>query len=807
MPLFWLALAFLTGIVFSSINTLTSKVWLMWSVLPLLLFWLPLILRNISNKVPSRLIRYFQWMKHPIIKTLFDVKKETGMAVVYFIPMIMLALFLGAARYQGSIPEISEAHIAWYNNIEGNVKIVGFVERPPEIREYYVNLWIDVENVEIETEPQLIQVEGKVLAQIPLDSKIQYGDQVLLVGKLKTPQEVELFSYKEYLARQGIYSTMSYAEVYQLNNGGGSEFLASIYSIKENALNLVYRFFPDPEASLMAGILLGVETGISKDVKQAFQDTGTSHIIAISGFNITIVAGLFSALFGRVLGRRRGAFVAVVGIGVYTILVGADAAVVRAAIMGGLSLFARQVGRRQDGLNSLAITAAVMNIFNPMLLWDVGFQLSFMATLGLVLFADPFKRKFEIWIRKWVDPTMAKRLSGPVGEYFLFTIAAQIMILPVVIYHFQRISLSSIPANIAILPAQPFVMILGGFALLMGGIFFPLGQMISYLAWPFVAYSIRVVEWFSQFRGGVLVFGQIGLFFVFVYYFLMFVSIIWGERIREKISDFKPVLILFVLAVITISTWQTVLNAPDGNLHVTLMDVGTGDAVLIQSPDGRFILVNGGPSINQLSDELGRWLPLFHRKLDFLVIASTEENQIKSLPTLTERFLPSQVLWAGKPNASRSGRFLEQTLTDLQIPILPAETGQVLDLGQGAVLRVLATGSRGAILLLEWKDFRMLMPLGMSFEEMDQLLMGKSIGPVSALILAENGYGPLNPPEWIKNLHPELILLSVAAGDYEGLPSWETMQAIAGYQILRTDLNGWINLESDGQKIWVDVER
>ena len=165
----------------------------------------------------------------------------------------------------------------------------------------------------------------------------------------------------------------------------------------------------------MAGILLGVETGIPRPVQEAFKDTGTSHIIAISGFNITILSGMLATGFGRWLGPRGGGVAAGVGITAYTILVGADAAVVRAAIMGGLSLFARQVGRRQAGLNSLAFCAAMMALFTPKILWDVGFQLSFAATLGLVLYADPLTGAFIRWSTRFLPEAMANRLAGPAG--------------------------------------------------------------------------------------------------------------------------------------------------------------------------------------------------------------------------------------------------------------------------------------------------------------------------------------------------------------------------------------------------------
>jgi competence protein ComEC len=201
--------------------------------------------------------------------------------------------------------------------------------------------------------------------------------------------------------------------------------------------------FPDPESSLMAGILLGVDTGLTRKLQDAFKNTGTAHIIAISGFNISIIAGIFFAFFSRFFGERRGAIIAIVVIALYTFIVGADAAVVRAAIMGSLALFAKQVGRRQFALNTLMAVAFMMTLWNPLFVWDVGFQLSFFATLGLILYADPFSKFANRVITKYFPTSTAERSAELFSEFVLLTLAAQLTTIPIMAYHFQRISLVS----------------------------------------------------------------------------------------------------------------------------------------------------------------------------------------------------------------------------------------------------------------------------------------------------------------------------------------------------------------------------
>lgn len=734
-----------------------------------------------------------------------SVQKHSGRLI--FAALLLLVMCFGGLRYLATQPVISPEFIAAYNDNDLKMVVTGVVVAPPDERDSYTNLRIAVERLRPENDIQHIDVNGLLLARVSVDAEWSYGDRVVVSGFLRTPPENEDFSYRDYLARQGVYSFMSFADASLLEPDVGNPLLAAVYKFKTGALDLTYRFWPDPEASLLAGILLGVESGIPQDVRAAFNDTGTSHVIAISGFNITIIAGLFSALFGRWLGYWRGMLVSLFGIAVYTLLVGADAAVVRAAIMGSLTLLARQVGRRQDGINSLAITAGIMALFNPHIPWDVGFQLSFAAVMGLVLYAEPLTDWFVALATKRLPEATVQRLVAPVSEYLLFTLAAGFSTLPIIAYHFQRLSLSSLPANAAILPAQPPIMIVGGVAVLVGMVYYPLGQAVAYLTWPFVVYTIRIVEAFAVLPGGLLVLGEIPAWTVILFYGLVLLLTFKAAWLRHRLPNVRPIAVFGLLAALTMLSWQAALSAPDGKLHITVLDVDSGDAVLIQTPEGRYILVGGGPSASRLSNALGRRLSLFNRQLDYLVVASPQEHQVAALPRVVERFPPQQVWWSGNVNASSSARYLRSTLSDAGILIVEGETGQRFDLGEGAYLEALAVSERGAVLLLVLDNFRVLLPIGLDFDALDAFEMGLEIGPVTALLLADSGYAPLNPPEWIDNLQPQVILLSVEAGNFEGLPDEAIVDAATSYNLLRTDHHGWIHLTTDGQQMWVEVEK
>jgi competence protein ComEC len=745
--------------------------------------------------------------------------------------LILTSLALGGLRFQSAQPKWDKRFTGFYNDRGVPAEIEGLVVRPVDERDRYTLLTIRLEQLQLGGETLSQEFDGLALARVASGGDWRYGDRIAVSGELETPPEDEQFSYRDYLARQGIYSYLQNAGARLLTREQGSRLLGWIYSLRQRALGSLYRAFPDPEAALLAGILLGVEAQIPEPVTEAFRDSGTSHIIAISGFNMAIVAGLFAVLASRWLGRRRGALAALLAIVLYTFLVGAGASVVRAAIMSGLSLLAAQIGRRGNGLNTLAITAGLMALADPDVLWDVSFQLSFLATLGLVLYAGPLMDGFVRLAERKVSNETARRIAKPVGEYFLFTLAALLTTLPIMVFYFQRLPLLSPLANAMVLPVQPLLMILSGLAMLAGMASPPIGGALAALAWPLSAYTIRSAEFWAQFQGAVLATGEISSLAAWAFYAgLLFLSFgrprqswqavrAWLAGLRARAAQpgwlcgmlagaapaggkLLPYL-LGGLALLTVLVWRAALSAPDGMLHLTLLDVGSGEAILIQTPGGRSLLVNGGSSPSLLSDGLGRRLPPGNRRLDFLIVAGIEDEQIGSLARVLERYPAGQVLWAGKSGGTRSARELEGYLAGEGIPVLPAASGQVIDLGQGAWLEVVSANERGAALLVAWRDFRAWLPVSLDREALEALQSDPGLGRMSAVLLTDGGYAPLNPAGLLQTYQPQVFLLSVAPGERRGLPDAEVLNALEGYTLLRTDQDGWIELATDGWQMWV----
>ncbi|MCS6993804.1 MAG: ComEC/Rec2 family competence protein [Anaerolineales bacterium] len=773
LPLLWLACAFLGGVVFSDLLPLAAWLWFA------------------AGGILALGALLVRWLR-----------PQAALALL-LLPAVFV---LGAARHAWGVRALETQTVAAYNDLDRNLYVTGTLADAPDVRDTYINLRLKVKAVDAGDGD--IPATGFVLVRLTNDYDLAYGDAVRVRGRLETPPEDETFSYRAYLLRQGVVSILHTDKITLLPFGAERHpFWAFLYRLRGSLYREVNALFPQPEASLMNGILLGIESDIPEDVQQAFKDTGTAHIVAISGFNIAIIAGLFFWLFNRWFGKTWGALLAILGIAFYTLLVGASASVVRAAIMGALALLARQFGRRSLALNTLFATAVLMALWNPFTLWDVGFQLSFMATLGLVLYAQPWQDAARAFLLRFLPRDTVDAVLGPFSEYFLLTFAAQLTTLPVTVYHFGRLSLISFVVNPFVLPAQPPIMIFGGLAAIAGKLHHPLGQILAWFTFPFPAYSIRTIEYFAGFESGVLTVGEFGFLTMFLLYALLFGLTVFWPYLAAFRSLVSVSLLTVILGIVTVNLWRTAANGPDGRLHVTLLDVGSAEAILLKTPDGRFLLINGGPSPARLVNQIGRQIPPFRRKLDALIVAAPQENQVAALPRILDQYPPDTVFWMGNRQASYSARRLEEWLAEHAIPITEPGPGDVLDLGQGAVLRVLAVSPRGGVLMVEWNNFKVVLPLGVRYDTFEQLRNGDGLGPVTAIVLAESGYNPSNPAAWLRNLQPEMILLSVAAGDFDGRPSPDLLETLKGANLLRTDWMGWVELVTDGQDVWVGVER
>jgi len=398
--------------------------------------------------------------------------------------LIILAGFLILAFTTGG------ARFNFFNNYSGSfddfvgqeVVLRGYVDSEPEI---------DGSNQRF----VFVSDSNRILVTISSYPRYKFGDTLEIRGELRLPQNFTDFDYVTYLKKDDIRTVLFFPGIEKYNGELKLSFqknikpslYKNIFAIKDMFQRAVNLSIAEPNASFINGILLGSRQNIPDELKDAFKSTGTTHILAISGYNIMIISE--AVLLGLIFFvRRKIAFwMSVAVIFLFVIMTGASASVVRAAVMGLLLSFAHGYGRLYDQKNSIILAGAVMIWFNPfVLVFDIGFQLSFAAVLGL------------IYLYPWLD-YKAHKLSelGGMKELVLMTLSAQVAVAPLLIYYFGGFSPISLPANILILPFVPVAMLLGFIAGLVGMISVSLGQLVGYLAWAVTTYQIGIVRYLS----------------------------------------------------------------------------------------------------------------------------------------------------------------------------------------------------------------------------------------------------------------------------------------------------------------------
>ncbi|MGC8872940.1 MAG: ComEC/Rec2 family competence protein [Chloroflexia bacterium] len=341
------------------------------------------------------------------------------------------------------------------------------------------------------------KVAGKMLVAAPVYLAPSYGMRLELQGKL-VPLVGGAAGTQRFCVE---LRDLQLAE--RIPGTGGAVPLRILYRMRGWARTRLQALFPEPQAALLVGVLLGARTGLPRDVAEAFSRSGTSHILAISGWNITLVVGFLGAGM-RFLPRRLSFPLLLGGIAAYTLLVGAGAAVVRAALMGSLYLFARQAGRPADALTALFASAWIMTLWNPRMLFDIGFQLSCSATLGMLLFVPIWAQILHRW-PSWL------------GESTAATLSSQLLTWPIVAWHFRTFSLVVPLANLVACPALAPLMLLGALALCLGRM--PLlGALVCGAAWVVASYMLGVVRWTGALPWAAFSLPALGPSFLLAYY-------------------------------------------------------------------------------------------------------------------------------------------------------------------------------------------------------------------------------------------------------------------------------------------------
>ena len=755
--------------------------------------------------------------------------------------LVLFTLFAAAAYSHSSLHTVDEHSLRFYND-RGTVAIRGTVARDPDVRDKSTHLNLSVSQIELDNQWQA--VSGTALLFVPRYPEYKYGDVIMAKGELETPPQLDDFDYRGYLAHQGIYATMLYPEIAIQERGKGFKPLEWVYSLRNHISHTLAAALPEPQASLAQAIILGIRGNIPLSLKTDFVHSGTAHLLAISGLHLSIIAGIMLSIGIWLFGRRRYLYVwlALGIIWLYALLSGMHPPVVRGAIMASLFLTAELLGRQRRAITALAFAAAIMVGISPYILGDAAFQLSFLAMTGLVFLFPSFRALG----RRAVQATLGEdgatvALANIASDSLSATLGALIAVWPMIAYYFGIISFIGPLATFLLLPALPVVIITGVLTGVMGFMALPAAQAVGWLTWLFLSYMTAVVSGLAATPLASTEVGSISLTFIWAYYSAL-AAIIWlignrrwtnplpaaAARLRAGISTSSGFVarlpkkwVIPPLLVIAILVSCTAATMPDDKLRVSFLNVGQGDAVLIQQGN-RQVLVDGGPSPQAIALELGKQMPFWDKTIDLAVLTHPHHDHLAGLVEVLRRYRVKQVLHPDLDDDSPLYDEWRSLIEEKDIKQTVARAGQQIDLGGGVLIRVLNPqttplvdtesdiDNNGVVLRLSAGGISFLLTADIRQEAEWELTRQRANLASTVLKVAHHGSTTSTTPEFLAVADPQLAVISAGADNKFGHPSDEVLgrlqQRIDPKNIYRTDRHGTVEFITNGERLWVRTE-
>lgn len=646
---------------------------------------------------------------------------------------------------------------------------------------------------------------GKV-SVVSKAGQVNYGDKVELRGKLEELQSLAnpgIMSFSDFLKNKGINCQLSSprAPPKIIANGGGNPLKKFSIAVKNRLIIVPQKTLPEPYSTLLASIVFGSKASKTPvEIKETYKRAGVAHLLVASGMHLGILIGVCLLV---VRSARLPLWIGILIVSIvnfmYALMTGFGPSILRAAIMAEIMLVGLLFEREKEVYTSLSLAAFIILLFNPKCLFDVGFQLSFGATCSLVYVAPVIGEKLKAFIPAYVATTLSVALS-PV-----------LVSVPITLFHFNQASLIGIITNVLLLPWVGIIVVLGFVSTVLGAIFLPLGELINGANLILLWIADKIITTLAA-----LPFAQVFMappkIPLIIGYYLGLAGIV--EVLRRgrfpKINKFRLMVLAF--AVFSIILWNAALSSDVKGLTITVLDVGQGDAILVEGPSGKKMLIDGAE--RKKAERI--IIPFLQRqgvrKLDLVILTHPHEDHVGGLPPVLEKIKVETVLDSGFVYKNESYRRFLDLVEKNKIKYHLARAGQKINFGkevEGLILYPSLpfvdenVNNASVVLRIKYGKFSMIFTGDNEEEGEERILETFPASHLASTVLKAGHHGSRtsSSAHFLDAVNPAAAVISCGKHNKFKHPHSSTLEKFAarGIKTYRTDQQGAVTIKTNGK--------
>lgn len=643
---------------------------------------------------------------------------------------------------------------------------------------------------------KIVRNNKKILINIKMSQdipSIKYGDSLYIEGEFKQPEEARNYkgyNYKQYLKTKKIIGTVELEKAKILKSSNGS----FIHNIQKYIKDTINGTLTDEEGNLLLAILLGDKDKLSEDIQESFKTSNLSHMLAVSGAHVSyIILGLTYVLQNSIIGKKNGKIVCIIFLLVFMAITNFTPSVTRACIMAVLTLFSGIIYRKSDVYTNISVAALITLIFNPYNLLDLGFQLSYGGTIGIIIF-----------IKRIQGKKSNSKVINYIKQMALVSIYANIIIIPIMMYHFNTVSFTFIISNIMASPILGIIVITGFLFIIASITVKPLTRLIAIFIKPILSILIKISQICSKLPFSNILVVTPYMFNVISYYAIILYCI------KSKKNNKCKIIICLLIVLILINF---IIYIFPQKLRIFFIDVGQGDSTLIITPDKKTVLIDGGGSDSFDVGEKVLLPYLLDRrilKVDYVLISHFDTDHCGGILTIMEKVKVKNIIISEQAEHSENYERFKKLMINKKIRLIEVKKGDKIKIGRYSEFKILFPTSRllsenplnnnSIVAQFNYNNFKMLFT-GDIEKLAEQQILKTEKAEIRADILkvAHHGSKTSSIPEFIKAVRPKIALIGVGKNNTFGHPNQQTIKNLENIKcrIYRTDLQGEIIIKID----------